>query len=336
MISSGKLLTSTYLFISQVLATDEEDNDESQNVLDVYHQKNKRIKPPSFSTHQVPANHARVSADHSRVPADRSHVPADRSHVPADRSHVPAGRSHVPANRPHVPADRSRSLVAELVPADSVRSLVAEHVPADRSRSLVAEHVPTDRPRHRGLVLERIPADRSHTDRPRPRSLVPECVPADRPRPRGPAPERVTANRSHVPAAADGPHVPERGSRRSMVPTNRSRSRALSIVSPDSEDDDDEDNASENDGRPGRAIRNSKTHDPKPSQLSYYHGIWVDILVDARNNYRKYIHTKNPFPEHNSNNLMEAQNFLLEATAAYKEKYEIDEGIFIPYLKLAY
>ena len=82
-----------------------------------------------------------------------------------------------------------------------------------------------------------------------------------------------------------------------------------------------------------RAPCNSKSqgdHDAKPSQLSFYSGTWVDILIAARNNYRKIIHTIEPFPEHNPNNLKEAQNLLLEAIDDFKDQgCKLDESSFI-------
>ena len=43
------------------------------------------------------------------------------------------------------------------------------------------------------------------------------------------------------------------------------------------------------------------------------------MLVTACNNYRKYIHTENPFPDRNSESLNEVHNILLEASAEFKD-----------------
>ena len=35
-----------------------------------------------------------------------------------------------------------------------------------------------------------------------------------------------------------------------------------------------------------------------PSQLRFNSGTWVDVLITAKNNYRLFIHTNDPFPKH--------------------------------------
>jgi len=41
------------------------------------------------------------------------------------------------------------------------------------------------------------------------------------------------------------------------------------------------------------AAHNSKPcGEAKPSQLGFYSGPWLDVLIDARNNYRKMVHTR--------------------------------------------
>ena len=91
----------------------------------------------------------------------------------------------------------------------------------------------------------------------------------------------------------------------------------VDITNPEeSWNNDDEDNISDNGGRTVHSARHLKSHgDPKSFQLNYYTSIWVDVLVDARNNYRKLINTRTPFPERSVENLREAQNLLLEAIA---------------------
>jgi hypothetical protein len=263
-------------------------------VLDVYHRKNKKIKPPNFNT-----PHSSDAANFSRGPADGSRGRGNSSYVGVDRSH-----SHVPER---VPAYRSHSR-GQRVP-DHSRSR-GQHVPAHRSNS----RVPDDRSRSRvpdGRSYSRVPDDRSH-------SRFAE-VQADRSHSR--FPERVQADHSHVRA------VPADRSRHSIVHTDRARSRAplaanLDIANLEGpENDDDKDNTSDNGGRTVRAARNSKPlGDPKSSQLNYYSGIWYDILVDARNSYRKLIHTTNPFPERNADNLTCAHNLLLDTIGEYVEK----------------
>jgi hypothetical protein len=205
------LVSSQYQHIGY---TDEEPDEESHHVLDVFHRKNKTIKPPKFST----GTSRSVSANPSHVPADGSHGRA------ADHS------------RPHIPANRSHSLVPECVPADCSHSCVLESVPADRSHSRVPESVPADC--SYSLVPERVPADRSH-------SRVPECVPADRSH--SCVPERVPADCSHSHVFPDcsriqvgRPHsrmsaAPALAahSHHSNVPTDCSRSHAPSTTNQD-------------------------------------------------------------------------------------------------------
>jgi hypothetical protein len=111
-----------------------------------------------------------------------------------------------------------------------------------------------------------------------------------------------------------------------------SRGRSSHIANPEAgSDSDHEDNMSDNGKTANRATRNSKSHgDAKPSQLGYYRGAWLDVLIAARNNYRKMIHTSNPFPERNPDNLREAHNFLLEAIAEHTDQGgQLDECSFI-------
>jgi hypothetical protein len=68
----------------------------------------------------------------------------------------------------------------------------------------------------------------------------------------------------------------------------------------------------------------------KPSQLGFYASPWVDILIMARNNYRKLIHTVDPFPEQNADSLKDVHDILLEAIAEYMDGGgEIEEGLLI-------
>jgi hypothetical protein len=140
------------------------------------------------------------------------------------------------------------------------------------------------------------------------------------------------AHDSHM--AADG----SRGLNGSDGSRNGPRARDGSGVSaravPDVEadlDNDHDGDVSDN-GAPSRAPRNSnsKSHVPKPSQLGFYSGTWVDVLIYARNGYRKLIHTKDPFPERNLENLQVAQNILLEAISDYIEiNGRLDEGLYL-------
>ena len=135
---------------------------------------------------------------------------------------------------------------------------------------------------------------------------------------RAPVPVRVTANPSHVPD--NHPQVP-------ADPADEDRFHGFHTNAGDS-GDEDEGNASDHGNRKIRATRNSKSHgDAKPSQLGYYSGPWVTVLTNARNSYRKHIHTSDPFPERNLENLNDARNILLEAIGEYKDNgFDLDEG----------
>jgi hypothetical protein len=312
-----------------MLATDSELDEESHQVLDVHHRKNKPIKPPS-----VLANHSRVPSDrslHSRVPANhyqvpangslrangsqapadqvlanRSKTPAGRSGVPANRSQVPAGRSSVPANRSQVPAGHSS------VPANRSQAPAGHSsVPANRSQ-VPAGHssVPANRSQA-PAGQQGAPANRSHV--PAGRSSVPanrSQAPAGR--------SGVPANRSQVPAGCTGVPV-----KHSQVSVDHSQ---VAAELSDSSEDDHEDNGT--DGKKVRAARHSKTHgDAKPNHLSYYSGSWVDVLVAARNDYRRFLHITDPFPERNKDNLKDAHDILLEVIGEHVEMGgELDYG----------
>lgn len=77
----------------------------------------------------------------------------------------------------------------------------------------------------------------------------------------------------------------------------------------------------------------------KPSQLGFYAGPWVNVLIIARNNYRRLIHTVNPFPEWNADSLKDAHDILLEAITEYEDYGgKVDKGLsdgLHSFLKLA-
>jgi hypothetical protein len=51
------------------------------------------------------------------------------------------------------------------------------------------------------------------------------------------------------------------------------------------------------------------------------------VLVAARNDYRRFLHITDPFPERNMDNLKDAHNILLEAIGECVEKGgELDDG----------
>ena len=98
----------------------------------------------------------------------------------------------------------------------------------------------------------------------------------------------------------------------------------------DDGNDDDESEAGDNPIPQARAKRNSKKshRDPLPNHLGFYSGTWYDVLVEAKNRYRLFIHTQNPFPERNRNGLKDAQECLLETIAKYEDNgIQLDKGI---------
>ena len=79
-----------------------------------------------------------------------------------------------------------------------------------------------------------------------------------------------------------------------------------------------------------RAKRNSKKshRDPRPTHLGFYSGTWYDVLVEAKNRYRLFIHTQNPFPERNRSALRDAHDCLLETVSKYEDNgIQLDSGI---------
>ena len=121
-----------------------------------------------------------------------------------------------------------------------------------------------------------------------------------------------------------------------QAPVNRPHVRLQVLVyhrnaspnryNPDEADEDN--NASDNGKTRLRAAQNLKSHgEAKPFCLGYYVGTWVDVLVTACNNYRKYIHTKSPFPDRNSESLNEVHNILLEAITEFRDDgRELDDS----------
>jgi hypothetical protein len=94
-------------------------------------------------------------------------------------------------------------------------------------------------------------------------------------------------------------------------------------------DDEDEDEDTE----VTRRKRRSRTSngDIRASQLRFYSGIWVDVLVAAKNNYRLFIHNEEPFPERTSISLEDARMCLLDALGKFQEERQLplDEGMLI-------
>jgi hypothetical protein len=100
----------------------------------------------------------------------------------------------------------------------------------------------------------------------------------------------------------------------------------------DDADDEVEDEETEVNGPKQRRPR-TFNGDIRPSQLRFYSGSWVDVLILAKNNYRLFIHSRavNPFPERTAASLEDAHVCLIDAIAKFREetKLRLDEGIML-------
>ena len=67
----------------------------------------------------------------------------------------------------------------------------------------------------------------------------------------------------------------------------------------------------------------------KPLQLCFYSGSWVDILIAAKNNYRLFINTEDPFPEHTAASLEDVHQSLLDAIGKFtkESKFPLYQGL---------
>lgn len=97
-------------------------------------------------------------------------------------------------------------------------------------------------------------------------------------------------------------------------------------------DADDEDEDEEATGPKQRRSRTSNG-DIRPTQLRFYSGTWVDVLIAAKNNYRLFVHTDDPFPERTAASLEDAHGCLLEAIGKFREESQLplDQGMLILY-----
>lgn len=67
---------------------------------------------------------------------------------------------------------------------------------------------------------------------------------------------------------------------------------------------------------------------PDPTQLGFYSGSWIDVLKDAKYQYRLSIHTDEPFPERSRDSLLVSHECLVEAIGKFQDeiKLPLDEG----------
>ncbi|KAF9455601.1 hypothetical protein BDZ94DRAFT_1277848 [Collybia nuda] len=73
--------------------------------------------------------------------------------------------------------------------------------------------------------------------------------------------------------------------------------------------------------RKQRSNRATQDSEPMPTQMQYYKdsAAWTDILENAKNEYRLYIHTRDPFPERTKATLQRAGDCVLEMITAYED-----------------
>ena len=116
----------------------------------------------------------------------------------------------------------------------------------------------------------------------------------------------------------------------------------VNITSPEADVENHDGNVSNNGEKmTTHAACNSKPHgEAKPSQLGFYSDPWLNVLIGARNNYRKMVHTSayEGFLEHNAQNLTVAHNILLKSISEYIEhSSQLDECLYqsFSFLKLA-
>ena len=94
----------------------------------------------------------------------------------------------------------------------------------------------------------------------------------------------------------------------------------------DDADDEDDENTEVKRRRP-----RTFNDDIRSSQLPFYSGTWVDVLLLAKNNYRLYIHKEDPFPERTAANLEDAHDCLMEAIGQFelRSRLPLDQSMFI-------
>jgi hypothetical protein len=96
----------------------------------------------------------------------------------------------------------------------------------------------------------------------------------------------------------------------------------------DSDDHGDVSDASDTNVGIRRRLNSNQTV-PDPTQIRFYSGSWVDVLKDAKYQFRFCVHTEEPFPERTRETLTVAHDCLLEAIAKFQNevKLPLDEGL---------
>ena len=116
------------------------------------------------------------------------------------------------------------------------------------------------------------------------------------------------------------------GNTRNITNTNNDQETHNGHVT-DADNADDSDDSSDTNVRVQR--RSNLNTAPLPTQLRFYSGCWVDVLKEAKYQYRLHIHTEDPFPERTRESLADAHECLVEAIAKFQQevKLELDEGL---------
>jgi hypothetical protein len=348
--------------------TDDEIDGEPRRVLDIHHKKNRSIKPPNpeeLRSFQVSADvprgpggtftkridgsdMSRSRASHSRS-CNSTHLPAhgNCSSHPADHetaigsrnsSHPPAGPSQAPGG-PHgrsshltnpVAANDSRNRDSSLPTSGQSHgrlSYITNPVAANDSRNCDSS-LPTSGQSH-GRLSHTTNPEAANDSRNRDSSLPPGQS-------RGGSHSRASHLNDLINSeASNGSRNPKEMRNGSQFPANQSRAgshgRPFHTNEEADSDGEHEESMDERIGKTvNRAARNSVSQgDAKPSQLGYYHGAWVNVLISARNDYRKLVHTSTPFPERGPDTLKTVHNLLLEAIADRVERFgPLDECLF--------
>ena len=82
--------------------------------------------------------------------------------------------------------------------------------------------------------------------------------------------------------------------------------------------------------RPKQRRSRTSNDNIRPSQLRFYSGTWIDVLIAAKNNYRLFIHNVDPFPERTAASLDDARDCLLDAIGKFKEsQHPLEDGMSI-------
>jgi hypothetical protein len=94
-------------------------------------------------------------------------------------------------------------------------------------------------------------------------------------------------------------------------------------------DDEDEDQLENTEVNvPKQRQQRTFNSDIRSSQLRFYSGTWVDVLIAAKNNYRLFIHNEDPFPERTATSLQDTCNCLIDAIGDFRaeRRLHLDEG----------